>query len=68
MNFSSKSSVSRVYVLKKHTGGYKMKKIKISLLCKLILAIIIGIGIGLLKIVPLIRTIVTFSGIFGNFL
>lgn len=45
-----------------------MKKIKINLLCKLILAIIIGIGIGLLKIVPLIRIMVTFSGIFGNFL
>lgn len=45
-----------------------MKKIKISLLMKLILAIIIGIAIGSLKFIPLIRAMITFSGVFGNFL
>ncbi len=41
---------------------------KIGLLPKLIIAIIIGIMLGKLDFVPLVRVMATFNGIFGNFL
>lgn len=41
---------------------------KIGLLPKLILAIIIGIGVGMLGMEVPIRVLATFNGIFGNFL
>lgn len=41
---------------------------KIGLLPKLILAIIIGIGVGMLGMEVPIRLLATFNGIFGNFL
>ncbi len=47
-------------------GRRKMKKI--GLLPKLILAIIIGIGVGMLGMEVPIRVLATFNGIFGNFL
>lgn len=40
---------------------------KIGLLPKLILAIIIGIGVGMLGMEVPIRLLATFNGIFGNF-
>ena len=41
---------------------------KVGLLPKLILAILIGIGIGMLNMEVPIRLLATFNGIFGNFL
>ncbi|GLI56346.1 sodium:proton antiporter [Propionigenium maris DSM 9537] len=41
---------------------------KIGLLPKLIIAIIIGIMLGKLDFIPLVRVMATFNGIFGNFL
>ena len=41
---------------------------KIGLLPKLILAILIGIGVGMLGMEVPIRLLATFNGIFGNFL
>lgn len=41
---------------------------KIGLLPKLILAIIIGIGVGMLGMEMPVRVLATFNGIFGNFL
>ena len=41
---------------------------KIGLLPKLIIAIIIGVMLGKLDFVPLVRVMATFNGIFGNFL
>ncbi|MGL6023103.1 MAG: cation:dicarboxylate symporter family transporter, partial [Cetobacterium sp.] len=41
---------------------------KIGLLPRLILAIIIGIGVGMLGIEMPVKVLATFNGIFGNFL
>ncbi len=45
-----------------------MKKIKISLLARIIIAIILGIAIGTVFPAPLVRIFVTFNGIFSEFL
>ena len=45
-----------------------MKKIKIGLLPRIIIAIILGIAIGTIFPAPLVRIFVTFNGIFSEFL
>lgn len=45
-----------------------MKKIKIGLLARIIIAIILGIAIGTVFPAPLVRIFVTFNGIFSEFL
>lgn len=45
-----------------------MKKIKIGLLPRIIIAIILGIAIGTVFPAPLVRIFVTFNGIFSEFL
>ena len=45
-----------------------MKKIKIGLLARIIIAIILGIAIGTFFPAPLVRIFVTFNGIFSEFL
>ena len=45
-----------------------MKKIKIDLLPRIIIAIILGIAIGTIFPAPLVRIFVTFNGIFSEFL
>lgn len=45
-----------------------MKKIKIGLLARIIIAIILGIAIGTIFPAPLVRIFVTFNGIFSEFL
>lgn len=45
-----------------------MKKIKIGLLARIIIAIILGITIGTVFPAPLVRIFVTFNGIFSEFL
>ncbi len=46
----------------------KFSGIKFGLLPKLLLAIILGIAMGSLDFLPLVRLMATFNGIFGNFL
>ncbi|WP_336594048.1 dicarboxylate/amino acid:cation symporter [Bacteroides acidifaciens] len=45
-----------------------MKKIKIGLLARIVIAIILGIAIGTFFPAPLVRIFVTFNGIFSEFL
>ena len=45
-----------------------MKKIKIALLARIVIAIILGIAIGTVFPAPLVRIFVTFNGIFSEFL
>ena len=45
-----------------------MKKIKIGLLARIVIAIILGIAIGTVFPAPLVRIFVTFNGIFSEFL
>ena len=45
-----------------------MKKIKIGLLARIVIAIILGIAIGTVFPAPLVRIFVTFNGIFREFL
>lgn len=45
-----------------------MKKIKIGLLARIVIAIILGIAIGTFFPTPLVRIFVTFNGIFSEFL
>ena len=45
-----------------------MKKIKIGLLPRIIIAIILGIAIGTVFPAPLVRIFVTFNGNFSEFL
>lgn len=45
-----------------------MKKIKIGLLARIVIAIILGIVIGTVFPAPLVRIFVTFNGIFSEFL
>ena len=45
-----------------------MKKIKIGLLARIVIAIILGIAIGTVFPAPLVRIFVTFNGISVNFL
>lgn len=41
---------------------------KIGLLPRVIIAIVAGIGLGLVSPVPVVRAFVTFNGVFGNFI
>ena len=43
-----------------------MKKIKIGLLARIVIAIILGIAIGTFFPAPLVRIFVTFNGIFSR--
>ena len=45
-----------------------MKKIRIGLLTRIVIAIILGIAIGTFFPAPLVRIFVTFNGIFSEFL
>ena len=45
-----------------------MKKIKIGLLGKILIAIALGVGLGLVAPAWLVRIFVTFNGIFSQFL
>ena len=45
-----------------------MKKVKIGLLGKILIAIALGIGLGLLAPAWLVRPFITFNGIFSQFL
>ncbi len=45
-----------------------MKKIRIGLLARIVIAIILGIAIGTFFPTPLVRIFVTFNGIFSEFL
>ena len=45
-----------------------MKKIKIGLLARIVIAIILGIAIGTVFPAPLVRIFVTFNGSFSEFL
>lgn len=50
------------------TKTFIMKKIKIGLLPRIVIAIILGIAIGTFFPAPLVRLFVTFNGIFSEFL
>ena len=56
------------YKLTKLYLDFRMKKIKIGLLPRIIIAIILGIAIGTIFPAPLVRIFVTFNGIFSEFL
>ena len=45
-----------------------MKLPKIGLLAKIIIAIVLGIGVGLISPEWMVRLFLTFNGIFGQFL
>ena len=45
-----------------------MKKLKIGLLGKILIAIALGIGVGLIAQPWMVRTMLTFNGIFSQFL
>ena len=45
-----------------------MKKLKIGLLGKILIAIALGIGVGLIAQPWMVRTMLTFNGIFSEFL
>ena len=45
-----------------------MKKLKIGLLGKILIAIVLGIGLGLIAPSWMVRIFITFNGIFSQFL
>ena len=53
---------------KNNLKGEKMKKFKIGLVSRLLIAIVLGIGAGLVLPEPIIRIAVTFSGLFSKYL
>ena len=53
---------------KNNLKGEKMKKFKIGLVSRLLIAIVLGIVTGLVLPEPIIRIAVTFSGLFSKYL